>query len=87
MRVKVSHAGVLVVDLLEELLDVSEVLLLSRSLPKGGAAVFTESGAFKAMTLDLCESLELPLPSLSEETSAALRLALPDFIRPAIRWT
>ena len=83
MRVKVSHAGVLVVDLLEELLDVSEVLLLSRSLPKGGAAVFTESGAFKAMTLDLCESLELPLPSLSEETSAALRLALPDFIRPS----
>ena len=83
MRTKVSHVGVLVVDLLEELLDVSEVLLLSRHLPRGGAAVFTESGAFKAITLDLCESLGLALPPLSDATTSALRQALPEFIPPS----
>lgn len=83
MCTKVSHAGVLVVDLLEELLDVSEILLRARNLPNGGVAVFTESGAFKAITLDLCEAIGLQLPSLSEATTAALRLALPDFIPPS----
>lgn len=83
MRTKVSHAGVIVVDLLEELLDVSEVLLLSEYLPTGGAAVFTESGAFKAITLDLCDSLGLALPPLSDATAAALRQVLPDFIPPS----
>jgi acyl-CoA synthetase (NDP forming) len=82
MRTMVNHAGVIVVDLLEELLDVSEILVRSRCLPTGGAAVFTESGAFKALSLDLCESLGLALPPLSDATAAALRLALPAFIPP-----
>jgi len=83
MRTLVSHAGVVVVDLLEELLDVSEILLLCGELPRGGAAVFTESGAFKAIALDLCESLGLALPPLSDATAAALREALPEFIPPS----
>ena len=83
MRTLVSHAGVIVVDLLEELLDVSELLLLSKQLPSGGAAVFTESGAFKAITLDLCESIGLSLPLLSEATASALRSALPEFVPPS----
>ncbi len=82
MRTKVSHAGVIVVDTLEELLDVSEVLVRCPSLPSAGAAVLTESGAFKALTLDFCEMLGLPLPALSEVTTAALRAVLPDFIPP-----
>ena len=52
------------------------------SLPSGGAAVFTESGAFKALTLDFCDALGLPLPALSEATAAALRGVMPDFIPP-----
>ena len=82
MRTKVSHAGVIVVDTLEELLDVTEILTRCPSLPSGGAAVFTESGAFKALTLDFCDALGLPLPPLSDATSAALRRVLPDFIPP-----
>jgi acetate---CoA ligase (ADP-forming) len=82
MRTKVEHAGVVVVDTLEELIDVSQILLRCPVLPKGGCAVLTESGAFKALTLDLCESIGLSLPSLTDATSEALRKVLPDFILP-----
>lgn len=82
MRTKVAHAGVLVVDTLEELVDVTDILSRCPSLPHGGAAVFTESGAFKALTLDLCERLGLPLPALDGATADALRAVLPDFIPP-----
>jgi acyl-CoA synthetase (NDP forming) len=50
--------------------------------PSGGAAVLTESGAFKALTLDFCDALGLPLPALGDDTAAALRSVLPDFIPP-----
>jgi acyl-CoA synthetase (NDP forming) len=82
MRTKVSHAGVVVVDTLEELLDISEILIRCPALPSRGAAVLTESGAFKALTLDFCDMLGLPLPALSDTTAAALRGVLPDFIPP-----
>ena len=83
MRTKVSHAGVVLVDTLEELEDVSELLLRWQELPQGGAAVLTESGAFKALTLDFCESVGLALPPLCDSTIVALRTALPAFIPPA----
>ena len=83
MRTKVEHAGVVVVvDTLEELLDVSQLLVRCPSLPRGGAAVLTESGAFKALTLDFCETVGLPLPALSAKTAENLRQALPDFTPP-----
>ena len=82
MRTQVSHAGVVVVDTLEELLDVTEILIRCPSAPSGGAAVFTESGAFKALTLDFCDTLGLALPDLSDATAADLRQVLPDFIPP-----
>ena len=82
MHTKVSHAGVVMVDTLEELLDVCQLLIRCSSLPAGGTAVVTESGAFKAVTLDLCEDIELPLPALSDKTTTALRAVLPNFILP-----
>ena len=82
MRTKVAHAGIIVVDTLEELVDVTDILSRCKSLPAGGAAVFTESGAFKALTLNLCERLALCLPALGGATADALRAQLPDFIPP-----
>lgn len=82
MRTKVEAAGVLVVETLEELADVTDILSRCLSLPNGGAAVFTESGAYKALALDLCERLGLALPELREETAGSLRAVLPDFIPP-----
>ena len=82
MRTTVEHAGVVVVETLEELIDVAQILHRCPALPHGGAAVLTESGAFKALTLDLCESIGLALPELAASTSQALREVLPDFILP-----
>jgi acetate---CoA ligase (ADP-forming) len=82
MRAKVTHAGVVVVDTLQELVDVAQLLFRCSTLPRGGAAVFTESGAFKALTLDLCERFELELPVFSDQTMTELRSALPAFIQP-----
>jgi acyl-CoA synthetase (NDP forming) len=83
MLTKVSHAGVVVVETLEELVDVSDLLLRIPSLPRGGAAVMSDSGAFKAMTLDFCESIGLALPPLPPALHEALKQVLPEFVPPS----
>ena len=80
MRAKVERAGVILADSLEELGDVLDIALRARPFAPGGTAVLAESGAFKALTLDLCEALELALPELGVDATARLRAALPDFI-------
>ncbi|WP_294294187.1 acetate--CoA ligase family protein [uncultured Sphingomonas sp.] len=80
MRAKVERAGVILVDSLEALGDVVELAVRSRPVTAGGVAVLTESGAFKALTLDLAESIGLALPQMSGDTAAAMRAAIPDFI-------
>jgi acetate---CoA ligase (ADP-forming) len=81
MKAKVTHAGVLLVQTLEELVDVTDILIRCASLPHGGTLVFTESGAFKALALDLCESIGLGLPQLASDTVTQVKLVLPDFIQ------
>ncbi len=80
MRLKVERSGVLVVETLEELGDVAEMLLRLPARGAGGSAVVCESGAYKALTLDLAEREGLPLPPLSDADSPGLRAALPDFV-------
>ena len=80
MRAKVERAGVIVAETLEELGDITEIAARCAALPSGGTAVLGESGAFKALTLDLCEELDLPLPALTDENAPQLRAALPDFV-------
>ncbi|HEY5207653.1 MAG TPA: CoA-binding protein, partial [Roseiarcus sp.] len=80
MRLKVERAGVLLVETLEELGDVAEMLLRLPAPAPGGAAVVCESGAYKALTLDLAEREGLPLPPLGDADSPGLRAALPNFV-------
>ena len=80
MRAYVERAGVVFAETLEELGDVSEIGLRAPSMPKPGAAVIGESGAFKALTLDLAEQLGLELAALGDDDSPSLRMALPDFV-------
>src|SRR5262245_4661898 len=80
MRALVSNEGALVVDTLEELIDLGELLILWPVLPKAGAAVLTESGAHKGMTLDFCESVGLPLPEPSPASKAIVGAIAPDLI-------
>jgi len=83
MHTLVTRHGVIHVESMEELVDVSQILVRCGKLPRGGAAIFTESGAFKALALDLCDRVGLELPSFSSKTEGALREALPSFIPPS----
>lgn len=80
MSALVKRAGVVLVESLEELGDVLELMARCPTLPHSGTAVVTESGAFKALTLDLCEQVGLPLPGLTDASAPALRAALPEFV-------
>lgn len=80
MRAKVEAEGVVTTDTLEELGDVLEIALRTPGLSRCGAAVITESGAFKALTLDLCEQVGLALPVLDDANAPALRAAMPPFV-------
>jgi acyl-CoA synthetase (NDP forming) len=80
MKTKVTRAGVILVESLEELGDVLDIALRAKPVRAGGVAVLTESGAFKALTLDLAERIGLELPDIGGATAAAMRAAIPDFI-------
>lgn len=80
MKAKVERAGVVLVDSLEALGDVAELAVRAKPVRCGGTAVLTESGAFKALTLDLAESIGLDLPAMAGATAEAMRAAIPDFI-------
>jgi acyl-CoA synthetase (NDP forming) len=80
MRAWVERAGVVFAETLEELGDIAEIALRCPTIPSGGTAVVGESGAFKALTLDLCEGLGLDLPAIGDADSPDLRAALPDFV-------
>lgn len=80
MKVKVERAGVVLVDSLEELGDVLDIALRAKPVRAGGVAILTESGAFKALALDLAEQIGLSLPALDGPTADRIRDAIPDFI-------
>jgi acyl-CoA synthetase (NDP forming) len=83
MRSFVTHAGAIVVDTIEEIIDVSEVLLRFPRPPRGGIAVVTESGIFKGLALDYCEQLDIDLPALSQADSVTLGEFAPGLIQPS----
>jgi acetate---CoA ligase (ADP-forming) len=71
------EAGVLRVDTLEELLDVTS-LLSTQPLPRGrSVAVLTNAGGLGILCADACESAGLTLPALAETTLEELRAVLP----------
>ncbi len=71
------QAGVLRVDTLEELLDVTG-LLAAQPLPHGrNVAVLTNAGGLGILCADACESAGLTLPHLADATVEELRASLP----------
>ncbi len=80
MRAMVERAGVIFAETLEELGDITEIALRCPAQTRAEVAVLGESGAFKALTLDLTETLGLPLAALHDDDSPALRAALPPFV-------
>ncbi len=75
-----AHSAVIHVESLEELVDVSELLMRFPTPPTKGCAMVTDSGAVKGMTLDFCDKLGLDLPPLSPALAAKLQAELPEFV-------
>lgn len=73
-----KQAGVVRVNTLEELFDVSN-LLQNQPLPPGRrVAILTNGGGPGIMTADVCAARGLEVPPLSDETVAAMREFLPE---------
>jgi acetate---CoA ligase (ADP-forming) len=71
------QTGVLRVETLEELLDVTS-LLAGQPLPRGrNVAVLTNAGGLGILCADACEAAGLTLPPLGEATRAALAETVP----------
>ncbi len=84
MAAQVTSRGVCLVDSLELLIDVPELLIrMKHPLAPGGTAIVGESGAFKGLALDFCETVGLELPRLSAATHDALASQLPVFSPPS----
>ena len=82
MRTWLQREAVVVVDTLDELFD-STALLHRYPRPSArGAAVLTNSGAFRGLTLDFAEDFDLPLPEIAEATKRALASVLPPLAVP-----
>jgi acyl-CoA synthetase (NDP forming) len=79
MTTMIAHRAVVLVDTMEELIDTAEILARFSAPPVAGAAVVTNSGAFKGFALDFCEANGLDLPELQAATQDALRGVLPSF--------
>ena len=82
MRTHFRRAGVVLVDTLEEWVDVIELLARYPEPPTKGPGVLTFSGGFCAIAHDFFEDLGLEMPSLTEQSRAALAPQLPSYIPP-----
>ena len=79
MKTVLSHEGVVFVDTMDELFDVTTLLARwpePSPLPIGA---ISNSGAFRGISLDFCETLGLGLAELATETKTALRSMLPAY--------
>jgi acetate---CoA ligase (ADP-forming) len=82
MRTHVERAGVVVVDTLDELMDVTEILARFPKPSKGDLGILTFSGAFCGIAHDFCEDIGVRVPPLSPDTQAHLTPILPEFLPP-----
>ncbi len=82
MRTQVAHAGIALVETLDELADAAEILARFPNPPTKGPGILTFSGAFCAIAHDFCESIGFDVPPLSPPTEATLKKRLPGFITP-----
>ncbi|WP_416140801.1 acetate--CoA ligase family protein [Halomonas sp. HK25] len=77
--VRLRGEGVLLVDTLDELFDVTAILHKFPEPPAAPPALLTNSGAIKNCALDLGEDIGLTFPAFSAGTVAGLEAILPSY--------
>lgn len=80
MRLQVERAGVVLVESLDELIDVTEILARYPTPSEGGLGVMTMSGAYCGIAHDFCEDIGVSIPDLREETVQTLKPKMPDYM-------
>ena len=73
------HEDVILVDTLDEVFDVTALLARWPEPGAKGAAIVTNSGAFRSVALDFCDEIGLELPPLAATTKATLTAMLPPY--------
>jgi acetate---CoA ligase (ADP-forming) len=79
MTVALERETVLIVDTLDELFDVTALIARWPAPDARGAAVITNSGAFRGLALDFAAETGLALAPLAPATQAALKAMLPPY--------
>ena len=82
MHTLVTHAGIALMETLDELIDTAEILARFPHPPSKGPGILTFSGAFCAIAHDFCDDLGLDVPPMSPATEAMLASQLPAFAPP-----
>lgn len=82
MRTLVAHAGICLVETLDELADTAEILARYPEPPTKGPGILTFSGAFCAIAHDFCEAIGFDVPPLSPSSEEKLKKRLPSFVQP-----
>lgn len=80
MEAMVRHEGVVLVDTMDELFDAAAILYRYPAPTLGGVGVITNSGAIRGLSLDFCESVDLPLAALTDSERAKLQATVPAHI-------
>jgi acyl-CoA synthetase (NDP forming) len=79
MKTLVEDAGAIVVTTMDEMMDLSEILVRFPKPPVKGPGVLTASGAFVGLSNDMAEDLGLDFPELAPATLELLNKVLPAF--------
>ena len=72
-----EQAGVIRAASLEELIDVAGLVSGGARMESRSVAILTNAGGLGILCADACDAAGLELPALGDETTAALRAALP----------
>jgi acetate---CoA ligase (ADP-forming) len=79
IRTQAEHAGAIVVSTMDEMMDLTQILVRYPNPPAKGPGILTASGAYVGLTNDFAEEIGLELPELEPDTLKKLKSALPTF--------
>src|SRR3954452_16433852 len=79
MRTLVEDAGAIVVTTMDEMMDLSEILVRYPKPPVKGPAIFTASGAFVGLSNDMAEELGFEFPAVDPATLKIFEDTLPPY--------
>ena len=79
MRTQVEDAGGIVVGTMDEMMDLSEILVRYPKPPVKGPGLLTASGAFVGLSNDMAEELGFEFPTVQPETLKLFNDILPEY--------